>query len=94
MLKIPEHCVVNSRAHYKKYSLDKERADDYDPSFFRNPPTQHDFKRVDALPVDETWRMLLLSGVAAHVPHDIALNPQGDTSYTAYVAEQVLQCRC
>ncbi|KAL3916803.1 MAG: hypothetical protein SGPRY_006665, partial [Prymnesium sp.] len=50
---------------------------------------QTDFKRVDTLPVDETWRMLLLSGVAAHVPHEMALNPAGDTSYTNYVAEQL-----
>ena len=33
--------------------------------------------------------MLLLSGVAAHVPHEVQLNPQGDTSYTNYVAEQL-----
>ena len=45
--------------------------------------------QVDTLPVDDTWRMLLLSGVAAHVPLEQALNPQGDTSYTNYVAEQM-----
>jgi len=88
VLKIPEHCVVNSRAHMKKYNT-KVSIEDYDASFFRSPPSQHEFKRVDTLPVDETWRMLLLSGVAAHVPHDIAFNPAGDTSYTNYVAEQL-----
>ena len=63
--------------------------DDYDGAFFRTCPNQQDFKRVSALPVDDTWQMLLLSGVAAHMPHDMSLNPQGDTTYTNYVAEQV-----
>jgi len=31
----------------------------------------------------------LLSGVAAHMPHDHSLNPAGDTSYTNYVADQM-----
>jgi len=88
VLKIPEHCVVNSRGHMRKYNA-KLSLDDYDASFFRASPNQTDFKKVDALPVDDQWRMLLLSGVAAHVPHDLQLNPQGDTSYTNYVAEQL-----
>eukprot|EP00965_Chrysotila_dentata_P250853 6209684-Pleurochrysis_carterae.AAC.1 len=88
-LKIPEHCVVNSRAHMRMFADIKESEKTFDPSFFRNLPSQHDFKRVDTLPVDERWRSLLLSGVAAHVPLEPALNPKGDTSYTTYVAEQM-----
>ena len=38
--------------------------------------------QVHTLSVDEKWQMLLLSGVAAHVPLEPVLNPQGDTSYT------------
>jgi hypothetical protein len=87
-VKIPEHCVVNSRAHLRKYA-GNEVADEIDGSFIRNPPAQHEFKRVATLPVDETWSALLLSGVAAHMPHDGTLNPVGDTSYTNYVAEQM-----
>jgi len=86
-LKIPEHCVVNSRAHMRKYG--GEAAVDYDSSFYRNLPTKNDFKRVDLLPVDERWRGLLLSGVAAHMPLEPALNPTGDTGYTNYVSEQM-----
>ena len=33
--------------------------------------------------------MLLLSGVAAHMPLEPSLNPKGDTSYTNYVADQM-----
>jgi hypothetical protein len=55
----------------------------------RNPPAPSEFKAVAALPVDEQWSALLLSGVAAHMPHDATLNPAGDTSYTNYVAEQM-----
>jgi len=33
--------------------------------------------------------MLLVAGVAAHMPYAADLNPQGDTSYTNYVAEQM-----
>ena len=44
---------------------------------------------MDTLPVDEMWRALLLSGVAAHMPHDLTLNPTGDTAYTNYVADQM-----
>jgi len=86
-LKIPEHCVVNSRAHMRKYAPDL--VGEFDGSFFRNVPTQIEFKKVDTLPVEEMWRMLLLSGVAAHVPLEPALNPKGDTGYTNYVAEQM-----
>ena len=32
--------------------------------------------------------MLLVAGVAAHMPYAADLNPQGDTSYTNYVAER------
>lgn len=39
--------------------------------------------------MDETWRMLLLSGVAAHMPLEPTLNPKGDTAYTNYVADQM-----
>ena len=39
--------------------------------------------------MDDTWRMLLLSGVAAHMPLEPGLNPQGDTSYTNYVSDQM-----
>jgi len=87
-LKIPEHCVVNSRAHLRKYA-GSEKAEDYDGTFIRNPPAPSEFKKVATLPVDETWSALLLSGVAAHMPHDATLNPVGDTSYTNYVAEQM-----
>ena len=87
-LKIPEHCVVNSRAHMRKYN-DEKSVGDYDASFFRNLPTQSNFKAVAQLSVDEKWQMLLLSGVAAHMPLEPALNPAGDTGYTNYVAEQM-----
>ena len=90
-LKIPEHCVVNSRAHLKKYAegLTKAELDEYDGSFFRSAPTRQDFKAVDALPVEDVNKMLLVAGVAAHMPYAADLNPQGDTSYTNYVAEQM-----
>ena len=120
-IKIPEHCIVNSRAHMSKYCKEKNLIGDYDGAFFRNLPSQSEFKKVrallvdanpkphpnpnpnpspnpspsphpnqvHALLVDEKWQMLLLSGVAAHVPLEPALNPQGDTSYTNYVAEQM-----
>lgn len=39
VLKIPEHCVVNSRAHIRKYNS-KINMEDYDASFFRSPPNQ------------------------------------------------------
>jgi len=87
-VKIPEHCVVNSRAHLRKYA-GNEVADEMDGSFIRNPPGQQEFKKVSTLPVDETWAALLLSGVAAHMPHDSTLNPAGDISYTNYVADQM-----
>jgi hypothetical protein len=87
-LKIPESCVVNSRAHMRKYA-GAAVSEEFDGSFIRNPPAQADFKKVATLPVDETWAALLLSGVAAHMPHDATLNPVGDTSYTNYVAEQM-----
>ena len=85
-IKIPEHCVVNSRAHMRKFAPETA---EYDGSFYRNMPTSNEFKQVTTLPVDETWRMLLLSGVAAHVPMDATMNPKGDTSYTNYVADQM-----
>ena len=90
-LKIPEHCVVNSRAHLKKYAegLTKAELEEYDGSFFRSAPTRQDFKAVDALPVEDVNKMLLVAGVAAHMPYAADLNPQGDTSYTNYVAEQM-----
>lgn len=88
-LKIPEHCVVNSRAHLRKYAGTEKAEELGDGHFIRNPPAQADFKKVATLPVDETWAALLLSGVAAHMPHDLSLNPAGDTSYTNYVAEQM-----
>jgi len=88
-IKIPEHCIVNSRAHMSKYCKEKNLIGDYDGAFFRNLPSQQEFKKVHSLSVDEKWQMLLLSGVAAHVPLEPALNPQGDTSYTNYVAEQM-----
>lgn len=87
-IKIPEHCIVNSRAHMKKYCKE-DIIGDYDGSFFRNLPSQTEFKKVHTLNVDEKWQMLVLSGVAAHVPLEPQLNPQGDTSYTNYVAEQM-----
>ena len=87
-LKIPEHCVVNSRAHLRKYA-GAEKSEEYDGTFIRNPPAPSEFKKVATLPVDETWSALLLSGVAAHMPHDNSLNPAGDTSYTNYVADQM-----
>ena len=87
-LKIPENCVVNSRQHIMKYA-GKEVAEEFDGSFIRNPPSSAEFKKVATLPVDETWSALLLSGVAAHMPHDHSLNPAGDTSYTNYVADQM-----
>ena len=87
-LKIPEHCIVNSRAHLRKYA-GAEIAEEFDGSFIRNPPAPGEFKKVAMLPVDETWSALLLSGVAAHMPHDHSLNPVGDTSYTNYVADQM-----
>jgi len=87
-LKIPEHCVVNSRAHLRKYA-GGEKAEEYDGTFIRNPPPPSAFKEVATLPVDETWSALLLAGVAAHMPHDATLNPVGDMSYTNYVAEQM-----
>ena len=87
-VKIPEHCVVNSRAHLRKYA-GQATAEEFDGSFVRNPPAPSEFKAVAALPVDEQWSALLLSGVAAHMPHDATLNPAGDTSYTNYVAEQM-----
>ena len=79
-LKIPEHCVVNSRAHMRKYN-DEKSVGDYDASFFRNLPTQSNFKAVAQLSVDEKWQMLLLAGAAAHMPLEPALNPAGDTGY-------------
>jgi len=88
-LKIPEHCVVNSRAHMKKYSKDEDMVKEHDASHFRNLPSQTEFKKVATLNVDEKWQMLLMSGVAAHMPMEPALNPQGDTGYTNYVAEQM-----
>ena len=118
-IKIPEHCIVNSRAHMSKYCTEKNLIGDYDGAFFRNLPSQSEFKKVHTtltmamltqrlcsaclpwlyslcstyqvhtLSVDEKWQMLLLSGVAAHVPLEPMLNPQGDTSYTNYVAEQM-----
>ena len=87
-IKIPEHCVVNSRAHLRKYA-GQGVAEEFDGSFVRNPPAPQEFKAVATLPVDEQWSALLLSGVAAHMPHDATLNPAGDTSYTNYVAEQM-----
>ena len=87
-LKIPEHCIVNSRAHLRKYA-GAEKSEEYDGTFIRNPPPPSAFKEVAALPVDETWSALLLAGVAAHMPHDASLNPVGDTSYTNYVAGQM-----
>ena len=87
-VKIPEHCVVNSRAHMRKYA-GAETAEEFDGSFIRNPPAPSEFKAVARLPVDEMWSALLLSGVAAHMPHDQTLNPAGDTSYTNYVAEKM-----
>eukprot|EP00966_Prymnesium_polylepis_P019317 445604-Prymnesium_polylepis.1 len=39
VLKIPEHCVVNSRGHMRKYNA-KLSLDDYDASFFRASPNQ------------------------------------------------------
>jgi len=88
-LKIPEHCVVNSRAHLRKYAGAEKAEEIGDGLFIRNPPAQAEFKKVATLPVDETWAALLLSGVAAHMPHDLTLNPVGDTSYTNYVADQM-----
>ena len=67
---------------------------DDDASFFRNPPSQHEFKRVNALPVDDTWSALLLSGVAAHMPYAADLNAQGDTSYTNYCNRPCRLCKC
>ena len=64
-------------------------AEEFDGSFIRNPPARHEFKEVATLPVDETWGALLLSGVAAHMPHDATLNPAGETAYTNYVADQM-----
>jgi len=87
-LKIPEHCVVNSRAHLRKYA-GAAKSEEYDGTFIRNPPAPGEFKKVATLPVDETWSALLLSGVAAHMPHDASLNPAGDTAYTNYVADQM-----
>jgi len=87
-VRIPEHCVVNSRAHMRKYA-GADVAEEMDGSFVRNPPGQPEFKRVATLPVDETWSALLLAGVAAHMPHDPVLNPAGDISYTNFVADQM-----
>merc|ERR1712100_530250 len=79
---------VNSRAHLRKY-VGADKSEEYDGTFIRNPPAPSEFKKVATLPVDETWSALLLSGVAAHMPHDNSLNPAGDTSYTNYVADQM-----
>ena len=87
-VKIPEHCVVNSRAHLRKYA-GAQVADEMDGSFIRIPPSNAELKEVGALPVDETWAALLLAGVAAHMPHDPVLNPAGDISYTNYVANKM-----
>jgi len=38
----------------------------FDGAFYRSVPSTGDFKKVDSLPVDDTWRSLLLSGAAAH----------------------------
>ena len=90
----------------KKYAKEDIEGN-YDGSFFRNLPSQTEFKKVRALNgsfhpppphdpassqqvhtlnVDEKWQMLVLSGVAAHVPLEPALNPQGDTTYTKCAA--------
>ena len=72
--------------HPSRYCKEKNLIGDYDGAFFRNLPSQSEFKKVHSLSVDEKWQMLLLSGVAAHVPLEPALNPQGDTSYTKCAA--------
>jgi|EP00900_Chrysochromulina_parva_P021257 hypothetical protein len=87
-VKIPEHCVVNSRAHLRKYA-GAQVAEEMDGGFIRIPPSNAELKEVGALPVDETWAALLLAGVAAHMPHDPVLNPAGDISYTNYVANKM-----
>ena len=48
-IKIPEHCIVNSRAHMSKYCKEKNLIGDYDGAFFRNLPSQSEFKKVRAL---------------------------------------------
>jgi len=97
-LKVPEHTVVNSRAHVRHYAakagLGEAETDAVikaiDPSFFRHMPKQSELNRINKeLLVDEKWKMLLLAGVGAHAPHSAAVNPQGNTSYTNYVSEQM-----
>mmetsp|Transcript_21750 Transcript_21750/g.64472 ORF Transcript_21750/g.64472 Transcript_21750/m.64472 type:complete len:797 (+) Transcript_21750:79-2469(+) len=87
LLKIPEDCVVNSKAHLKKFA--PQMVNQFDGAFYRSVPSTGDFKKVDSLPVDDTWRSLLLSGVAAHMPLEPSLNPKGDIAYTNYVADQM-----
>lgn len=97
-LRVPEHTVVNSRAHVRHYAakggLGEKEIDQLlksiDPAFFRHMPKQSELTRIsNELLVDDRWKMLLLAGVGAHAPHSAAVNPQGNTSYTHYVSEQM-----
>ncbi|KAG8470195.1 hypothetical protein KFE25_008616 [Diacronema lutheri] len=97
-LRVPEHTIVNSRAHVRHYALkggmSERQADELlksiDPSFFRHMPKQSELTRISIdLLVEDRWKLLLLAGVGAHAPHSAAVNPQGNTSYTHYVGEQM-----
>jgi hypothetical protein len=97
-LQLPEHTIVNSKAHIRHYAakagLAEKDADALikaiDPAFFRHMPKQSELVRIsNDLLVDDRWKMLLLAGVGAHAPHSAAVNPQGNTSYTHYVSEQM-----
>ncbi len=46
---------------------------------------------MDTLSVDDTWRALLLSGVAAHVPLEPGLNPQAHSQPSKH---QLLMSAC
>lgn len=97
-LKIPEHTIVNSRAHLRHYALKGGLSDaevdsllrSIDPAFLRHMPLHSELNHIASeLLVDERWKLLLLAGVGAHSPHSATVNPQGNTSYTHYVGEQM-----
>ncbi|KAJ1619761.1 hypothetical protein T492DRAFT_1083289 [Pavlovales sp. CCMP2436] len=96
-LKVPEHTIVNSKAHVRHYAAKAGLAErdidalikTIDPSFFRHMPKQSELTKISGLVVDDQWMMLLLAGVGAHAPHSAVVNPAGNTSYTHYVGEQM-----
>ena len=72
-IKIPEHCIVNSRAHMSKYCKEKNLIGDYDGAFFRNLPSQSEFKKVRARTLTLTLTLTLTPILALALALTLAL---------------------